>query len=135
MLCCVFLCSLFSLPSASSVPHLHLPNPGLSHTHLVQECVSLQSQHYAPNLPVASVCAWVCVLASICAPRCITEVCVHKCEYLYCDFPACLQHCVNTCCEHAPFFVCVGVVLHVGRWDTVQSQHHCADLPGSCMSF
>lgn len=67
----VFLCFLFSLPSTSSSPHLHLPNPSLSNVHLAEECITLQSWQYVPNLPVVG--AHVCVYANILAPRCIVE--------------------------------------------------------------
>lgn len=92
----VFLCFLFSLPSTTSSPHLHLPNPSLSNVHLAEECVTLQSWQYAPNLPVVG--THVCVYANTLAPRCIVEASerVITCKVLYRIFPARLQYRVNT---------------------------------------
>lgn len=92
----VFLCFLFSLPSTSSSPHLHLPNPSLSNVHLAEECVTLQSWQYAPNLPIVG--THICVYANTLAPRCIVEASerVITCKVLYRIFPARLQYRVNT---------------------------------------
>lgn len=128
----VFLCFLFSLPSTSSSPHLHLPNPSLSNVHLAEECVTLQSWQYAPNLPVVG--THVCVYANILAPRCIVEASERVITYArFCI--AFFQHVFSTAWTLDPSFVHATFVKHVGRWDTVQSQHHCADLPGDSTSF
>ena len=109
VMCCA-VCSLsFSLsPEPPSIPHLHLPNPGLSHTHLAEECFSLQSQ-YAPNLPGVSVIMCVCVCGA--SQRCVSI-------FLFPSMPSSL-------CEHSlwasSFYLGVllrdGTRLHVFlRW-------------------
>lgn len=92
----VFLCFLFSLPSTSSSPHLHLPNPSLSNVHLAEECVTLQSY------PICSQSA-CCGHARLCICKHFsTQVhrrgvwaCDHICEVLYRIFPARLRYRVN----------------------------------------
>lgn len=132
LLRCVFLSSLFSL---SPVPHLHLPHPGPSHTqiHTVRRNASpLQSRQYAPSLPV------MCAILSICKHICSQ---VHHKRSVSTNVGVGIsisQHPSSIACAMCRLVcvcVCVRFLMHVGRWNTVQSRHHCGDPPGSSMSF
>lgn len=92
-----FLCFLFSLPSTSSSPHLHLPNPSLSNVHLAEECVTLQSYTICSQSACcghARLC--ICKHFSTQVHRRGVWACDHICEVLYRIFPARLRYRVNT---------------------------------------
>lgn len=96
-------------PQPPPSPRLHLPDPGLSHTHLVEECVSIQSQRGQLSRPPPP-----------CSQVHRREACEHKCVCISISQHA-PWHCANTC----SFVWEICDACWVMR-DTAHSRHHCA---------